>query len=96
MSAKELINLSTIVKLREDIDVADINGEKVMMNLETGKYFSLNSIGSRIWELIEKPITVGDIASKLLDEYEIDSLTCRDTVLHFLGALENEQLIETE
>lgn len=34
---------------------ADLDGELCMLNSEQGKYFCLNSVGSRIWELLESP-----------------------------------------
>ena len=38
-----MIELNNIVSRREDIDTTDLNGDIVMMDLEKGKYFSLNS-----------------------------------------------------
>lgn len=87
------IGLDTVVTQKKDIASADMDEEKVMMDLEKGKYFALNDIGSRIWELIGTPQTVGGIISKLLDEYDVDLETCRDNVLVFLNRLYYEELI---
>ena len=38
-----MLNLDSIVSYREDIDTTDIDGDKVMMDLEKGQYFALNS-----------------------------------------------------
>ena len=43
-----MINLDSIVSYRQDIDTTDIDGDKVMMDLEKGQYFALNSVASRI------------------------------------------------
>ena len=40
-----MLNLDSIVSYREDIDTTDIDGDKVMMDLEKGQYFALNSVG---------------------------------------------------
>ena len=47
-----MININNVVSRRNDIDTTDLNGEIVMMDLEKGRYFSLNGVGSRIWEII--------------------------------------------
>lgn len=89
-----MINLDMRVKANKDIDATDLDGEKVMMNLELGKYFALNQVGSRIWEMVESEITVKDIVETLLNEYDVDKETCEHSVSKYLEVLEKEELIE--
>ena len=93
MEIKEIISLNTVVEQRQGIDPTDLNGEKVMMNLQKGQYFALNDVGSRIWDIIQKAITAKDIINTLLDEYEVDAATCEATVLSFLEKLNDAELI---
>ena len=88
-----MIDVNTKVCQSKEIDDADLNGEKVMMNLDKGKYFALNSIGSRIWDIMKKEICVKDIINILLEEYIVDKETCENNVLNYLGLLKNEELI---
>ena len=76
-----------------EIDDTDLDGEKVMMNLDKGEYFMMNEVGSRIWDIIIEPINVKGIIEALLSEYEVDEETCTDTVIEFLGRLNNAELI---
>lgn len=87
------INLDTVINKNLEIDDTDLDGEKVMMNLDKGQYFMMNEVGSRIWEMISEPINVRDIINTLRDEYEVDEETCMDTVIEFLGRLDNADLI---
>ena len=87
------ISLDTIINKNLEIEDTDLDGEKVMMNLEKGEYFMMNEVGSRIWEIISKPINVKDIIETLRSEYEVDEETCKDTVIEFLGRLNNADLI---
>lgn len=87
------INLETIINKNLEIDDTDLDGEKVMMNLDKGQYFMMNEVGSRIWEIISKPINVKGIIETLRSEYEVDEETCKDTVVEFLGRLNNAELI---
>lgn len=87
------INLDTIINKNLEIDDTDLDGEKVMMNLDKGEYFMMNEVGSRIWEIISEPINVKEIISTLRNEYEVDEETCKDTVIEFLGRLDNADLI---
>ncbi|NYC31726.1 PqqD family peptide modification chaperone [Clostridium saccharobutylicum] len=56
-----MVGYNTKVCQSKQIDTTDLNGDKVMMNLDKGKYFALNSVGSRIWEIIEQEIYVKDL-----------------------------------
>lgn len=88
-----VINLETVINKNLEIDDTDLDGEKVMMNLDKGEYFMMNEVGSRIWEIISEPINVKEIISTLRNEYEVDEETCKDTVIEFLGRLDNADLI---
>ncbi|WP_434798687.1 lasso peptide biosynthesis PqqD family chaperone [Terrisporobacter vanillatitrophus] len=88
-----MISINTIVSHRKDIDTTDLNGDLVMMDLEEGRYFSLNSVGSRIWQLIEEPIEVNKIIDSLLEEYDTNRNECEENVLEFLEKLNDSKII---
>ena len=87
------INLETVINKNLEIDDTDLDGEKVMMNLDKGEYFMMNEVGSRIWEIINESINVKGIIEALRSEYEVDEETCKDTVIEFLGRLNDAELI---
>jgi len=62
-----------------------LHDELVMMDLEQGKYFSLNPVATRIWDLLEKPMDSVEICSVLMDEYDVNAEQC---------AIEVEELLE--
>ncbi|WP_199618173.1 lasso peptide biosynthesis PqqD family chaperone [Paenibacillus alkalitolerans] len=83
----------TIVQA-EGYIVSDMNGEKVMMSVNNGKYYNLGKIGGRIWELLASPTTVNNVIDTLVSEYEVDRKACEDQVNAFLQTLHKEALIE--
>ena len=88
-----MININNVVSRRNDIDTTDLNGEIVMMDLEKGRYFSLNGVGSRIWEIIEEPIGINKIVDCLLEEYDVNRNECEENVLEFLDKLDDANII---
>lgn len=88
-----MIDINLKVCQSKEIDATDLNGEKVMMNLEKGKYFALNSVGSRIWDLLADEIYISEIVNVLLNEYEIDRENCEKSVINYLGILKDAELI---
>jgi myo-inositol-1-phosphate synthase len=87
------IDLRTVIMQNTEIDASDLNGDKVMMNLNKGKYYALNGVGSVIWDKIESPISVDSLVNNLLEEYDIDKSKCEGQVIEYLEKLENEKLI---
>ncbi|AGA59242.1 MAG: lasso peptide biosynthesis PqqD family chaperone [Thermobacillus sp.] len=94
MIQQELIAADCIVVQKPGAIVSDMNGEKVMLSVENGKYYNLGKQGGRIWELIASPIAIPDLVSALTAEYDIDRETCERDVLKFLASLQREKMIE--
>ena len=90
------IDFDTIVVQAPDLVTANIEGEKVMMSIKKGKYFGLDSIGSRIWEFIEKPHTVREVVSELQKEYDVEEKDYQQDVLAFLCKLKAQGLVEVD
>ena len=66
---------------------AEVDGEIVMLDPASSKYFGLADTGARIWELLAEPRSVDDLVSALTAEYEVDDDTCRTQVAIFLDTL---------
>ncbi|MEW4429446.1 lasso peptide biosynthesis PqqD family chaperone [Paenibacillus pabuli] len=82
------------VKQKEGNLVSDMGGEKVMMSIQSGKYYNLGSTGGRIWELLSQERTIADLVDVLASEYEIDADTCHAQVIPFLEHMSREGLID--
>ncbi|WP_459500045.1 lasso peptide biosynthesis PqqD family chaperone [Bacillus sp. C1] len=76
--------------------VSDMDGEKVMLNVQKGKYYNLGEMGGDIWDLIKEPITVTQLIATLLSNYDVERMNCEEQVLSFLECLFQENLIHME
>lgn len=93
---KKNISVEDVVGHIADIVASDIDNEKVMMSIEKGSYYGLDSVGSRIWEMIETPIRVSELIDALLLKYEVDRETCERDVLVFLEELHESGIVRVE
>lgn len=91
---KAIITLNSTIRQIDDIVTSDIDNEKVMMSIEKGQYFGLEPVGSRIWEMIEQPVTVTSLVDQLLTGFDIDRETCERDVLAFLAELDEAGIIQ--
>lgn len=69
-------------------------GMTVLLSLDGGQYYSLENVGSRIWELSDGSRTVADIAQVLASEYAQPPATIEADVLELLNDLAHEHLVE--
>jgi hypothetical protein len=81
-----------IIQDREPVS-AVVDGEILMMSAESGSYFGLNSVGSRIWELAAKPIIIRELCDRLREEYDVSPEQCEGEVLVYLEQLLDRGLI---
>lgn len=48
-----------------------LDGEAVLVNLQSGEYFSLNPLGTQVWKALEEGKGPGEIGDKLVEKYEV-------------------------
>ena len=73
---------------------ADLDGETVILHLESGTYYGLSDVGARIWTLIQEPRPVSDVRDVLLEEYDVERDLCERDVLALLSDLKVHNLLE--
>ena len=71
----------------------DLNGEAVVLSLANGRYYGMNSVGARIWELVQDARSADEIERAILLEYEVDQEVCRRQVSDFLQKMVAEELL---
>jgi hypothetical protein len=82
-----------VVRGGEPVD-AEVDGTIVMMSLRQGKYYGLDGVGSRIWQLIASPRKVSELCEALGTEFDVEPAVCERDVIEFLEELAREGLIE--
>ena len=89
-----MINLQSIVVTAPNYLSTDLGGELVLLNLEDGVYYGLNTVGVYIWSLIQQPRTVESICEAVQARFEVDFERCQADVLALLEDLATHTLIE--
>lgn len=87
------LTLDTTVCQSEDQVSTEIDHEVVLMSIEKGAYFGLNKVLSRIWKIIETPVTVSQLCATLQNEYNVTEETCLRDVVEILNKMAEKNLI---
>lgn len=88
------LSSNPIVVASNDQVSSTVDGEEVILSLDSGTYFRLAGVGTRIWKIIQTPTKTKEIYSTICDEYDISSEQCREDIQQFLSKLDEENLIE--
>ena len=79
----------------DTVATADLGGESVLLDPTSGRYFGLNEVGTRIFELLSEPRSVADLVDILVQEYDVGAGRLRRDVEEFVGAMLSRGLIQT-
>jgi hypothetical protein len=86
----------TRVHIRPNVFAREFDGEIVVVDLEHGHYFGLNAVGARAWLAFASGQSVGQVASSLLSEYEVDRATLVDDLSRLVRELADHGLVVLE
>jgi len=77
---------SRLVRMPELV-ACDMDGELVMMSIERGEYYGVGGVGTRVWQLLEEPVSLGRIVHTVMQEFEVDEAACRQDMFSFADQL---------
>jgi len=90
---EKTIYLRHKIVISSDVLAQEAAGEIVLLNLQSEKYFSLNEVGTRIWQLMQRHDKVGSIYSVMLAEYHVEENLLWEDLLAFLQQLAESEII---
>jgi len=88
-----VIEADTIVTRTEGLMSTPVDDEIVFLNPGTDSYVALDRIGRRIWELLESPQRVADLAAALAAEFDADVGVVGADVAAFLDELKRDGMV---
>ena len=92
-SRPTITNDSCVVAIKDQVSCA-LEDDKVVLNTSSGVYFGLDSVGARVWDLIQEPKVVDNLRQTLMAEYDVDADRCGHDLLALLVNMAEHGLIE--
>lgn len=87
MTAPRPLQDTDVIARVETIVATDMDGETIMMSVETGQYFHLDDIATTVWTEIEQPRNIDHIVSHLRKIYDVKADECRSDTLELIAKL---------
>jgi hypothetical protein len=89
-----VIQLTKRVVVPPHVLIRHLDGESVLLNLQTGCYFGLDATGTRMWELATSQPSTQLAYEKLLEEFEVEPEALRKHLTELLSGLVENGLLQ--
>ena len=89
------MGLNQKIIFADTVFAQEVDGEMVLLDMESENYFGLDSVGTSIWQAIEAQDGVLDkVLHVLLEEYDVSEEVLTEDLLAFVKKLAKSGLIK--
>ena len=88
------ISFTMKASVPEHVLFRELDGESVLLNLESECYLGLDEVGTRMWAALTTSASVQAAFEELMDEYDVDAERLRSDLTRFIGELMEQGLVE--
>lgn len=88
-----MINEQSVLGRQDRVMMQEVEGESVLLDIDSGEYFSLNEVGGRVWELCDGSRSVAAIGEVLCTEYDVPPETAIADARELLESLAGAGLV---
>lgn len=80
--------------LPEDVLISNVQGESVLLNLNSERYFGLDEVGTRMLSVLTASNSIQTAYEALLEEYEVENEALRRDLADLIDRLVDQGLLE--
>jgi hypothetical protein len=81
------ISFTDRVKIPDDVLISNLQDESVILNLDSERYYGLDSVGTRILAVLTSSDSIDAAYETLVQEYEIDHEVLKKDLLELVENL---------
>jgi hypothetical protein len=71
----------------------ELSGETVLLNLESGVYYGLDTVGTRVWQLLTQGRTIAGVCDTMIEEYDVAAQVLHADVMRLVGELHDRGIV---
>jgi hypothetical protein len=87
------VTLDSRVTISEDAVFRELEGEAVMVHLDSGMYFGLDPVGTRLWQLIDAHGRLQPAFDAALEEFDVEPARLKADLLQLVSDLARHRLV---
>ena len=78
----------------EHVLFRELEGESVLLNIETETYFGLDDVGTRMWNALVDADSIQTAYETLLEEYDVGAQTLKKDLADIIARLQEKGLVQ--
>ena len=90
------MDLNTKITFADTVFAQEVDGEMVLLDMNSENYFGLDAVGTDIWQAMQEHASLTDVLAVLLREYDVEEELLKKDLLAFTEKLQESGLIEVE
>lgn len=93
---KHLSIRDALIAQSPQVVFCEVAGEAVLLDVEAGKYYALDPVGTAVLQHLQSPATLDQICRRLCDEFDVGPEQCEVDVAALLEELASHGLVKLE
>lgn len=87
------MHADTVLARSDDATFEVVDNEAVVIHLDTGSYYSLNTIGTEFWKMLDSEATLAEHAAATAKKYDVDVQMVTDDFIELAEEMHAEGLV---
>ena len=84
---------NSILQRAESVTFEVVADEAILIDINSGTYFSLNEVGTEFWEMLDGQQTIEQHANAIANKYDVETSMVVDDLLELAQEMAKDQLL---
>jgi len=90
------MDLDQKIIFSDTVFAQEVDGEMVLLDMESENYFGLDEVGTAIWQAMQEKETLKEVLEVLLEQYEVEAEVLERDLSDFVAKLLESGLVEVK
>ncbi len=90
------MNLNQKIIFADTVFAQEVDGEMVLLDMESENYFGLDEVGTAIWQAIQEDGLLQNVLETLLEQYDVEEEVLKKDLIGFVEKLVESGLVEVK
>lgn len=91
-----MLTSESILSVSKDAVGSEVGGEVVLIDVESGRYFGFDAVGSEVWRRLQAPISLAALCAGLQAHFDGDPAVIQREAVGFLELLIQRGLVRVD
>ncbi len=90
------MDLSQKITFSQSVFAQEVDGEMVLLDMESENYFGLDEVGTAIWQAMQENESLQEVFEVLMEQYEVEAEVLQNDLSEFVDKLLESGLVKVE